>query len=326
MGKKIKYVSVDRIISKLYRDLGIEEMSETDIIEQIGEALEGIGAITLYEEALAFAEVKDHHADIPCGLHDIIQIARNNFWSKKNETLCPAEIICDAPVEEICEETEPVCGCVSLDCYGNPIPQEEIAVYRPYFDLQYEYSGWMGSRTYIQQYTPVRLSNHTFFNSLVCKEDNRLYTGVQDEYTIVADKLRFSFKEGSIAIAYHRQVLDPETGYPMIPDDYSVITAITMYITMKYMARLWYMGREGYGDKYQKAEQDWHWYCKQAGNNMMITYGDDEFQRQLDASKQMIPNSRKYYGYFGRLGVPESNAWKTAGITNNFTLRGIHNG
>lgn len=70
------------------------------------------------------------------------------------------------------------------------------------------------------------------------------YLDVQDEYTLVGDKIRTSFKEGSIAISYYRQKVDEETGYPLIPDDYSIITAITMYITMKYMGRLWYMGRK----------------------------------------------------------------------------------
>ena len=67
MGRHLQYVSADRIIAKLYRDLGLEELNETDIIEQIGEALEAIGAITLYEEAVAFIEIENHQADLPNG-------------------------------------------------------------------------------------------------------------------------------------------------------------------------------------------------------------------------------------------------------------------
>ena len=49
MGRKYNYISVDRVLAKLYRELGVEDLNEIDTIEQIGEALEAIGAITLYE-------------------------------------------------------------------------------------------------------------------------------------------------------------------------------------------------------------------------------------------------------------------------------------
>lgn len=304
MGKKYQYTTLDRVLSKIYRDLGIEEISEIDVIEWAGEALEAIGAITLYEEAIACIEVSNHQADLPNGLHSIIQIARNNEWSPSNkDIICPADIVEETTTEEVDYP-------VILDCNGSPITDVEIAYYRPYFDLQYEYYGWTRSNMYSTNYTPVRLANHTFFNTLVCPEDKNLYHSCSDEYTIVEDKMRFSFKEGSIIVSYYRQKIDPTTGYPMIPDEYSVITAITMYITMKYMGRMWYMGREGYADKLQKAEADWHWYCKQAGNAIMIPYGVDEYQNLQEGRQQMIPQLNRYYGFFGKLNKRESGTFK----------------
>ena len=67
MGRKYNYISVDRVLAKLYRELGVEDLNEIDIIEQIGEALEAIGSITLYEEAVAFIEIENHQADLPSG-------------------------------------------------------------------------------------------------------------------------------------------------------------------------------------------------------------------------------------------------------------------
>ena len=58
MGRQLNYVSADRVIAKLYRELGLEDIDETSVIEQIGEALEAIGTITLYEEAVAFVEIE----------------------------------------------------------------------------------------------------------------------------------------------------------------------------------------------------------------------------------------------------------------------------
>ncbi len=338
MGRQFQYTTLDRIISKLYRDLGLEEVSETDIIEWSGEALEAIGAITMYEEAVCFVEVKNHMADLPNGLHSIIQVARNMHWTnEKKETLCPANIILDDEVTELEEPKD--CGCctstcvhtnpqgfedypVPLDCNGMPITDYEVAYYRPYFDLQYEYYGWMRSNYYTQKYVPIRLANHSFFNSLVCAEEEGLYNSCTDEYTIIDNKIRLSFKEGSIAVAYYRQKVDPETGYPMIPDDISVTQAITFYITWKYMARMWYMGREGYADKMQVAEDRWHWYCKQAGNKMIIPHGIDEHQNILDERNHLIPRHNRYYGFFGKLGRPEYQGFKDPN-RRNFRLRGI---
>lgn len=334
MGRKLQYTTLDRVLSKLYRDLGLEEISETDVVEWAGEALEFIGAVTLYEEAVSFIEIENYEADLPNGLHSILQVARNNRWSKENkEELCPANVVLDCTTEQMLDTTNDSCGCtnnllldkypVPLDCKGTPITEYELAYYRPYFDLQYEYYGWMKSNYYQRDYSPMRLANHTFFNSIVCEEDPKIYTNrATDEYTIVEDKIRTSFKEGSIAIAYYRQRIDPDTGYPMIPDEVSIITAITMYITMKYMARMWYLGREGYADKYQKAEQDWQWYCKQAGNKQMMLYGIDQHQNYMDSKYQLIPNRHKYYGFFGKLGRPENLSWKDPN-RRSFSFRGI---
>ena len=115
---------------------------------------------------------------------------------------------------------------------------------------------------------------------------------------------------------------DEKTGYPLIPDDYSIITAITMYITMKYMGRLWYMGREGYADKYQKSEQDWQWYCKQAGNKQMMPHGVDQFQNFTESRNQLLPSKNRYYGFFGKLGREGNTGWKDPNH-RNFRLRGI---
>lgn len=328
MGKKFQFVSLDRVLSKIYRDLGIEDMSETDVIEWVGEALEGIGAIGLQEEAVAFIEVKGHQAQLPNGLTTIIQVAKDNTWSDKTvKKTCPADVISDDEdsVENLNIGTDKHNCPVPLDCNGTPITGYEVAYYRPYFDLQYEYLGWCNSNQYNKKYTPIRLANHSFFNSVVCKEDNKLYDpNMEDEYTIAHDKIRTSFKEGSIALSYNRYRVDEETGYPMVPDDYSVITAITYYITWKYMARMWYMGKDGYERKMREAESQWQWYCTQAANAAFKPYGIDEHQNLMEQHYRMIPDRESYYGFFGKLGRQDNTTWKNAdGRNKKFRTRGI---
>lgn len=304
-----QYTSIDRIFSKLIRDVK-SDFSEADVIEWCGEALSFIGATRLYEEAVAFIEVKNHQCKMPAGTHAIIQIARNNSWGgPKDDSLCPSNIKDLTPTVD--GETPPATVPVALDCTGQPINDYDLAYYRPYFDLKWEYSQWRCSSTYIQKYTPVRLATNTYFNSIVCKEvedgSQTIYQTGTDEYTIVqGDTLRFSFKEGSVAVAYLRQLLDEETGYPMIPDNISYTTAITKYITMKMFEREFYNGRDGAERKMVKAEQDWQWYCKQASNVDLMPNGVDEYQNMLDQRSYLLPRQNRYYGFFGKMARPET--------------------
>lgn len=310
MGRKTQYISLNRVLSKIYRDSGFEEIDETDAIEWAGEALEFINAVTAYEEAIAFIEVKNYQAMIPERLHTIIQVAKDNAPTISND-ICPNVVIQNITIEQEQNNTP-----VPLDCNGMPITDYELAYYRPYFDLQYEYYGWSNCRLYKERFTPLRLSNHSFFNSLVCQEDKQLYNNcnIYDEYTIANDNIRTSFKDGLIALAYYRQKVDPETGYPMIPDEVSIITAITYYIIWKYTARMWYLGKEGYGDKMKVAEQQWQWYCKQSGNKQMMLHGIDQHQNFTENRFSLIPNKNKYYNFFGKLGRNENLNSKFRGI------------
>lgn len=289
----VKKTTMDRVFNKLYRDLGLEEISESDVIEWTGEILEHIGVVSMLEEHVSFIEISNHRAELPQNLVNIIQIARNNRFTKEDKGVCYKHVYESSCIEG---EPEPSCG-VPLDCKGRIIGDYELAYYRPYFDLQYEYYGWMSSTLYQHNFTPVRLSNKTFFSNLVCPEDPQIYYFSKDEYTVSGNNLVFSFKEGQIALAYYSFPLDPETGYPMIPDEVSVIQAITSYITYKYMQRLWYLGKEGYGDKYKQAEQDYHWYINQAKNKLFGPYGIDDFQDLLKQNT-LIPNLSKYDNFF----------------------------
>ena len=307
MGRKFQYVTLDRILAKIYRDLGLEEISETDVIEWTGEALNFMESPSLLEEAVAFVEVNNHQAMLPNGLHSIIQVAKNNYFdpSKKVDS-CPAvQVPLITGQEDSCQT-----NFCSVDYNGWLENDCKIDSFVPYYDIQFEYLDWMTTDFYKEQFTAMRLANHSFFGNIVCEEDPQIYNeGCTDEYTIVGDRIKTSFKTGQVAIAFSRQQLDKETGYPMVPDDASFSTAITMYITMKYMARLWYMGREGYGDKMQKAEADWQWYCKQASNKGFMLYGEDEHQSRY----QLIPNLNRHFGFFGKMS-------RTNGVAN---LRGV---
>jgi len=311
----LKFVSIDRIFSKIDRDL-TSEFSETDVVEWCGEALEFMEVPKMFEEAVAFMEVKDHQCVLPVGTHAIIQIARNNRWNgPQDNEFCPKNIA--ASIQATNPESPAI--PVRIDCKGMPVDAYDIAYYRPFYDLKAEYLSWAGS-TYYSHYTPVRLKTGSFFDSLVCQDTSGHGYGT-DEYTIIqGEVLRFNFRSGSVAIAYLRQIVDPETGYPMVPDHISYTTAITKYVTKMMFSKRCYAGRDGACTLADRAEAEWNWYCGQAGAYGMMLRGVDEYQNMLDQRQYILPRNHKYYGFFGKLAAPEHRKFNDPDYRNRTGL------
>ena len=325
--QKFQFIKIDSILSKFQRDFRGLDINESDAIEWIGEALGFMKITSASEEAIAFIEVKNYQASIPNGLHFITQIARNRRWEKPaDNNNCTIQTI-----DALHEETSDCHDCggftkdlIPVDCNGAIMGDYEVAYYRPFFDLQYEYLQWANSNTRASQYSPVRLANHSFFNTLVCKEENMENLYCQgcddyDEYTIVQDQLRFNFESGFIAIAYIRQMIDKDTGYPMIPDDESAKAAITYYLGWKVKEQEGWNHREGAMQLAQVAEQRWLKYIKQFKNKAKMPTGVDQYQNLMEQSKYLIPRQNRYYGFFGKLGRPEDRPFNDPNKTNRYT-------
>jgi hypothetical protein len=211
--------------------------------------------------------------------------------------------------EEVVESTP-----VPLDCYGEPITGYQLAYYRPYFDLIYEYEGWTRSAMYNRCYVPVRLAQQSFFDSIVCTEKTHdpnglrsLYNATYEEYTIRDPYIRFNFKEGSVAISYNRTQVD-DKGLPMVPDNRNVTEGIMAYVRYKMESKKFYNG-EPNDKRMLKSEQDWQWYCLQAANWLMIHKTTDEWQNSLDQRSYLLPRVHRYFGYFGKMNKPEDRSW-----------------
>lgn len=304
---KFQYVTVDNILAKYNRDFRNLDISESDAIEWIGEALGFMKIASASEEAIAFLEVKNYQAALPNGLHYVIQIARNTLYEPQEPNVCPSDVV-EAMTETTTEECQ---DClVTVDCKGQIIGDHEVAYYRPYFDLQGEYYGWKNSAYYKEEWEVVRLSNHSFFNTLVCQDpsDSEIYRNkdIYEEYTIVADELRFSFKDGYVAVAYLRQRVDPATGYPMIPDDEYARNAITYFLAWKMKQREAYMHRAGARELALDAERQWNSYIKKFKNKAKMPSGLDQYQNLAEQSRYLIPRHNRYYGFFGKLGKLEN--------------------
>lgn len=297
----MKYVSIDTVFAALARDLKEYSVSEGEVIEWCGMALEATQTAGVYDTAVAFREVVDYQCELPTHMHVILQIARNNKFTGSGIT--PAQVITDATT------LNQVDVPVALDENGTPLNAYDLAYYRPYFDLIGEYVTTGLEQPNMNHFTPVRLANHVFFNTIVAQEQDfeNIYSTCRDEYTIVSDShLRFSFKEGQVAISYLRQKLDCETGFPMIPDTYSNKQALISYVRFKLKEIDFYQNRQGSDSRLQKAESDWQWYCGQAKNENFMPQTIDEWENLMQQRSYIMPQTRRYYGFFGKLATAEN--------------------
>ncbi len=310
---KFDYISVSTILNKLHRELPSEDINEADVIEWIGEAMSELHVDEVLADRVCFLKVDNFQAEIPVGFKYVLQLAKYN---KEIESDCEEDV---EPIdkEEICNACE---DAIENECEGNKIESiidrifNDLDIsYRPVFDMSFKFQTWRISNFYQEKFEPIRLANHTLFNTLVCGDES-LYNRCCDanhEYTIVGEQcrvLRFSFEEGHVAMSYKGNPVD-EDGYPLIPDTFSHLNAVNYYVRWKVAEKLSWMGREGFRALSQDSEQHWLKYVKQAVNKSRITMTLDDFQDQLEETYAMIPNYRKYYGFFGSLGKSQSREY-----------------
>lgn len=292
----MEYTTVNRVLSKFNRDLKGTLLNERDAIEWIGEALDFLKVHAVLEPVVSFIEVKDYECPVPPFLHLVTQVAKDNSYVS-GTTLDP-----DSFLVEVENEDDPPHIC--MDCQDGFINDYYVTYYRPYPDLIWEYYPWTMSSAYQARFSPIRLSNNTFFKNVVCKEKGEIYQNCKDEYTIVGTterKLRFSFREGAIAISYLRTAVDPKTGYPLVPDDVRFITAISYYLQWKIAEWYNWSGREGFSYISQDAERKWLKYAKQAKNYAKMPKSLDDYQDLLEQSHYLVPDYNQYYSFFGSL-------------------------
>ena len=73
MNWNSKYVSINQILAKVYRDLKVGDLiNPADAIEWAGEAIELIGAPFHFTEKVARLEISNHRSQLPCDLHYLV--------------------------------------------------------------------------------------------------------------------------------------------------------------------------------------------------------------------------------------------------------------
>jgi len=77
-----KYTTINRVVEQVIRNSGFDtEVDRVEVIEWIGEAIDLIGAIDVYEEKCAKITIEDYRGEMPCDWLSIIQT--RDFDSKQ---------------------------------------------------------------------------------------------------------------------------------------------------------------------------------------------------------------------------------------------------
>lgn len=254
----------------------------------------------------------------------------NEIYNKEcqelKDLLCPATII-ESMQENMTVEEKKTCynkyanskTCCHpiLDCNGKIISDYEVAYYRPYFDLLYRYHLWGNSSYYKQHFTPVRLAQSTFFNTLVCKENNynELYSPGCPEYSIRYPYLNFSFEKGIVAISYLHPLTD-ERGYPMIPDVQEYIDCIVNYIAFQ-KVRDDFINQKSTKVILDKLEYDYEWSLAVAHSRRKNLRGLDAHNQFTQQQQYIMPRRTYFNNFFGSFSDKESRKWLNP-TSNNY--------
>ena len=272
-------ISSYAIIGKLVRDFG-EREDEGTLIEWIGEAIELIGVNESWcQKTTDLINLSNFQCRIPIHCRNIIQIVKNNSYSTpelsdNNASINVISVTTDDPVP--------------IDELGRPLTGYDVAWYRPYFDLVYEYQFWYKSPGVRDQskFGIVQKSGESFFDSQVYKETADYQGSVYQynlnnpEYAIIeaAKMLRFSFEKGQIFISYLKQITDVN-GFPMIPDEQSYAEALVSYIMYRRTKKDYFKHGQGSENRLVTAKDDWLAYCSQAKNYSFMPKSVDDMEK-----------------------------------------------
>lgn len=312
----MKTITMSEMLARINRNFRGLEINENDAIEWVGDCLSQIKIYSEMEEAIHFTEVNDHFATLPDDLQYVVQIARDNQWQGPTESCSPAAVISGLTATE--DTTSPkVAKYVAVDCNGYVINNdtEEAKTYQASFDLNAYYPSWLGSKYYQQRYTLVRLSDHTFFKSIVCKPEDNPYEAdynpdelTNNEYTIAGNRFIFSFNTGYVAIAYLRNKVG-EDGLPEIPDHNYLFEALSYYVLWKHKQREAYLHKEGARTLAADAELRYKDYIKKFKNYAKMPKGEMQHLQIRERSLYILPQLDRPYGFWGGSSIPEQRIY-----------------
>ena len=232
-----KYVSLDQIIEKVYRDTDIKDQIDVaDCAEWAGEALDLIAAPTSLHNKVASIPIVEGRGELPCDLHSIVQVREFDTKSAMRATT-------DTFHRHFKRDG-------SSSSSSTPTIGEGLYANEAYQDVE-------------------GIFNNNTADDTANKKYDELTYEINNNYIFP------NFKEGDVEMAYKAFPVS-ETGLPLIPDNQSFKKAVEYYIRHHINHKMWRAGliRD---KVYQKEEQDKDWYIAKAQTQARLpTYDEME--------------------------------------------------
>jgi hypothetical protein len=290
-----KYVSVETIIEKVYRDYGFEEDFDwNDAIEWVADALDFIGAPRAYVPKVTDGSttlgnpnpivIKNHRGDLPCDLHVIVQT--REYCSKipmlhNTDSFQAGLYISNSPDTVNCTTSS---GCVDKVIDASPSTEiDDNKHCNPFFN-----------------FNPNPTANTAFGANMPSVQT--IDYNKELSYTVNGGKIFTSFKEGQVEMAYWA-VPTSEDGMPLIPADTRFQEACKNYLAHRISFKLSIQGRIS-PQIAEKLEQEWLFFCASANIKARIP-SIDGMEALKNQWLRTIPNIKEHRNGFRGLNEGE---------------------
>ena len=254
------------------------EVDEGRITEWASNAMRLLSVKQTFDHKIAFLDVSNHKAKLPCGFKLIDFIAYK-------ETLDESDI-------------------TQITLYTSTATSNTI---------DHKYLDFTNS-DYFKSWSMLRLAvSNAFTLSIHCKNPVNLYVKCEHEYSV--DKYGFihtSFKDGFLALSYYGYPQDTEGNF-LIPDDEDIKEAIKDYCFTRLWEKRMNLKEESAPQMYKMYRNQWKISQANAKGKMHLPQGPDGYENLKQQLLRFGDLTNQYYSGFGNLNAGEDvnlNAFK----------------
>jgi hypothetical protein len=310
-----KYISYKEVIENVYRDFKFQYVFQVaDAIEWLGSALRQLKIPRYYLDKLTdnnkdlfhqdYITIEDYRGKLPCDLYSITQTA---YVYDKNDARCATancvvsmtglsyydidtgETCATGDGTALCNQFVLNSSCASEDCEESSCSCNDS-------------SSCSCDCTENITYIPMRWNTNTFYKSYHgCDLDYICQSNLT--YTVNNNYIFTNFQSGRICMAYKAIPTDSD-GYPLIPDNESVINYVKWFIAEKIAFQLFLTDK--YTErKYEYFASNLQLYFRKAKNEGKMLANVDEWESYQNMRIKSIKEPVAHRSFFGNMQIPE---------------------
>jgi hypothetical protein len=270
-----KWTNIKSVLFELERFTPKDLYDEQRSIEDCMRAVDFIGAVPTYQQAVRFIKVENYKACLPLDCLQIIQVAYKHNWHVNEQDLADIR-------EMLGYDNDP-----SLE--DSTLPLQVL----------------LDSKRFTNQWRPLRVSTNSFTLAVHCENSVNIGHPCQYEYTVTPDgSMTFNFKTGYICVAYYCYPKDCHGNF-LIPDVEDYKEALKNFCLMTLWELRWNMKEEGASERYMKYQQLWGIYKAKAEASIRMP-GVSEAQNLTTINNKLIPNTRRFNNFFSTMNHEEN--------------------